>query len=100
VGQIKLPNWAISKYRNHLPTEILSGGMTKAFAPGGHPMLGSALVRDPEFRDRVVAETRALLSVIQKEPGRLRPLGILRSRLGAWKTNRSGIGCPIGVLVE
>ena len=29
---------------------------------GGHPMQGSALVRDPEFQDRVVAETRALLS--------------------------------------
>ena len=29
---------------------------------GGHPMLGSALVRDPAFQDRVVAETRALLA--------------------------------------
>jgi NAD(P)-dependent dehydrogenase (short-subunit alcohol dehydrogenase family) len=28
----------------------------------GRPMLGSTLVRDPEFQDRVVAETRALLS--------------------------------------
>jgi NAD(P)-dependent dehydrogenase (short-subunit alcohol dehydrogenase family) len=28
----------------------------------GHPMLGSALVRDLKFQDRVVAETRALLS--------------------------------------
>jgi NAD(P)-dependent dehydrogenase (short-subunit alcohol dehydrogenase family) len=32
----------------------------------GHPMLGSALVRDPKFQDRVVAETRALLSTIPK----------------------------------
>ena len=31
---------------------------------GGHPMLGSALVRDPKFQDRVVAETRALLATI------------------------------------
>ena len=30
----------------------------------GRPMLGSALVRDPEFQDRVVAETRALLSTV------------------------------------
>ena len=30
----------------------------------GKPMLGSTLVRDPEFQDRVVAETRALLSMI------------------------------------
>ena len=28
------------------------------------PMLGSTLVRDPKFTDRVVAETRALLSTI------------------------------------
>ncbi len=31
---------------------------------GGHPMLGSTLVRDPNFTDRVVAETRALLATI------------------------------------
>jgi NAD(P)-dependent dehydrogenase (short-subunit alcohol dehydrogenase family) len=31
---------------------------------GGHPMLGSALVRDPEFSARVVAQTRDLLSTI------------------------------------
>jgi NAD(P)-dependent dehydrogenase (short-subunit alcohol dehydrogenase family) len=30
----------------------------------GRPMLGSALVRDPKFQDRVVAETRALLATI------------------------------------
>jgi hypothetical protein len=30
----------------------------------GRPMLGSTLVRDPEFQDRVVAETRALLSTV------------------------------------
>jgi NAD(P)-dependent dehydrogenase (short-subunit alcohol dehydrogenase family) len=30
----------------------------------GRPMVGSALVRDPKFQDRVVAETRALLSTI------------------------------------
>jgi hypothetical protein len=28
----------------------------------GHPMQASALVRDPQFRARVVAETRALLA--------------------------------------
>jgi hypothetical protein len=33
---------------------------------GGRPMLGSALVRDPKFQDRVVAETHALLSTIPK----------------------------------
>src|SRR6195952_4914018 len=30
----------------------------------GRPMLGSALVRDPAFQDRVVAETRTLLATI------------------------------------
>jgi NAD(P)-dependent dehydrogenase (short-subunit alcohol dehydrogenase family) len=30
----------------------------------GEPMLGSALVREPEFQDRVVAETRALLATV------------------------------------
>ena len=30
----------------------------------GQPMRGSALVRDPQFQDRVVAETRALLAAI------------------------------------
>jgi NAD(P)-dependent dehydrogenase (short-subunit alcohol dehydrogenase family) len=31
---------------------------------GGHPMLGSELMRDPRFTSRVVAETRALLATI------------------------------------
>jgi hypothetical protein len=30
----------------------------------GHPMLGSVLVRDPNFQDRVVSETRTLLSTV------------------------------------
>ncbi len=45
-------------------TKILtdSSGQTGVyFDERGHPMLGSALVREPEFQDRVVAETRALL---------------------------------------
>jgi galactose-1-phosphate uridylyltransferase len=32
----------------------------------GHPMQASALVRDPQFRVRVVAETPALLAVNSK----------------------------------
>ncbi|MDF2119976.1 SDR family NAD(P)-dependent oxidoreductase [Roseiarcaceae bacterium H3SJ34-1] len=46
-------------------TKILidtSGRTGVYYDEGGHPMLGSALVRDPEFQDRVVAETRAFLS--------------------------------------
>jgi NAD(P)-dependent dehydrogenase (short-subunit alcohol dehydrogenase family) len=41
-----------------------SGQTGTYYDEGGHPMLGSALVRDPKFQDRVVAETRALLSTI------------------------------------
>jgi len=42
---------------------INESGKTGAyFDEGGHPMLGSALVRDPQFQDRVVAETRAVLA--------------------------------------
>ncbi len=43
-----------------------SGQTGVYYDEGGHPMLGSALVRDPKFQDRVVAETRALLSTIPK----------------------------------
>ena len=34
-----------------------SGQTGTYYDKGGHPMLGSALVRDPKFQDRVVAET-------------------------------------------
>jgi NAD(P)-dependent dehydrogenase (short-subunit alcohol dehydrogenase family) len=39
-----------------------SGQTGVYYDESGHPMLGSALVRDPAFQDRVVAETRAFLS--------------------------------------
>ena len=48
-------------------TKILidaSGQTGVYYDEGGHPMQGSALVRDPKFQDLVVAETRALLSTI------------------------------------
>ena len=34
------------------------------FDENGHPMSGSAQVHDPDFQDRVVAETRALLATV------------------------------------
>jgi len=46
-------------------TKILtdtSGQTGVYYDEGGQPMLGSPAVRDPKFQDRVVAETRALLS--------------------------------------
>jgi len=41
-----------------------SGRTGVYYDEGGRPMQGSALVRDPTFQDRVVAETRAVLSTI------------------------------------
>jgi NAD(P)-dependent dehydrogenase (short-subunit alcohol dehydrogenase family) len=42
-----------------------SSGATGAYYDErGNPMLGSAQVRDPQFQDRVVAETRALLAAV------------------------------------
>jgi NAD(P)-dependent dehydrogenase (short-subunit alcohol dehydrogenase family) len=46
-------------------TKILidtSGHTGVYYDESGHPMQGSALVRDPKFQDRVVAETRAFLA--------------------------------------
>jgi len=40
------------------------GGTGVYYDERGKPMLGSTLVSDPEFQDRVVAETRALLSTV------------------------------------
>jgi NAD(P)-dependent dehydrogenase (short-subunit alcohol dehydrogenase family) len=55
------------KRAEHVITKILldaSGQTGVYYDEGGHPMQGSALVRDPNFQDRVVAETRALLAKI------------------------------------
>lgn len=43
-----------------------SGKTGVYYDEGGRPMLGSALVRDPKFQDRVVAETRALQSYVSE----------------------------------
>jgi NAD(P)-dependent dehydrogenase (short-subunit alcohol dehydrogenase family) len=51
----------------HAITKVLidsSGHTGIYYDERGRPMQGSALVRDPKFQDRVVAETRALLSTI------------------------------------
>jgi NAD(P)-dependent dehydrogenase (short-subunit alcohol dehydrogenase family) len=48
-------------------TKILTDATAQSgiyYDEGGRPMQGSALVRDPQFQDRVVAETRALLAAI------------------------------------
>jgi hypothetical protein len=56
-----------SKRAARVITKILtdtSGQTGVYYDEGGQPMLGSTLVRDPKFTDRVVAETRALLSTV------------------------------------
>lgn len=48
-------------------TQILldeSGQTGVYYDESGQPMLGSTLVRDPKFQERVVAETRALLATV------------------------------------
>src|SRR5580700_3041789 len=53
-------------------SKIMTGASGQAsvyYDEGGHPMQGSALVHDPKFQDRVVAETRALLSTIPGQYG-------------------------------
>ncbi|MDR3638529.1 MAG: SDR family NAD(P)-dependent oxidoreductase [Isosphaeraceae bacterium] len=59
--------WSNPKRAARVATEILinaSGQTGIYYDDGGHPMLGSTFVRDAEFTDRVVAETRALLATI------------------------------------
>jgi hypothetical protein len=41
-----------------------SGNTGIYYDESGQPMQGSMQVRDPKFQDRVVAETRALLSTV------------------------------------
>ena len=62
-----MKNWSTPKRAGRVATEVLinaSGQTGIYYDERGHPMLGSPLVRDPEFQDRVVAETRALLATV------------------------------------
>jgi NAD(P)-dependent dehydrogenase (short-subunit alcohol dehydrogenase family) len=55
--------WSTPKQAARVITKVLinePGETGVYYDEKGHPMLGSALVRDPAFADRVVAETRAL----------------------------------------
>jgi NAD(P)-dependent dehydrogenase (short-subunit alcohol dehydrogenase family) len=61
--------WSNPKRAARVVTKVLiddSGRTGVYYDDRGYPMLGSALARDPRFQDRVVAETRALLSTIPK----------------------------------
>jgi NAD(P)-dependent dehydrogenase (short-subunit alcohol dehydrogenase family) len=60
--------WSTPKLAAPLITKVLlneSGETGEYYDEKGQPMLGSVLVRDPKFQDRVVAETRALLATIR-----------------------------------
>ena len=59
--------WSTPARTAKVVTNVLlneSGGTGVYYDERGKPMLGSTLARDPEFQDRVVAETRALLSTV------------------------------------
>jgi NAD(P)-dependent dehydrogenase (short-subunit alcohol dehydrogenase family) len=59
--------WSTSTRAARVITRVLlnEAGVTGIYYDErGQPMLGSTLVRDPEFQDRVVAETRALLAAV------------------------------------
>ena len=61
--------WSNPKRAARVLTKVLineSGQTGVYFDDGGDPTLASVLARDPKFQDRVVAETRALLSTIPK----------------------------------
>ncbi len=59
--------WSTPKLAAPVITKLLvneSGETGVYYDEKGRPMLGSALVRDPKFQDRIVAETRTLLAAI------------------------------------
>ena len=65
----RLKYWSTPQRAARLETQLLVEASAQTglyYDEDGHPMLGSALVRDPKFQDRVVAETRALLSTPSK----------------------------------
>jgi NAD(P)-dependent dehydrogenase (short-subunit alcohol dehydrogenase family) len=62
--------WSTPKRAGRVAAKVLidtSGQTGIYYDEGGQSMLGSALVRDPKFQDRVVAETRALLSTVSAQ---------------------------------
>ncbi|MGD0192195.1 MAG: SDR family NAD(P)-dependent oxidoreductase [Rhizomicrobium sp.] len=63
--------WSNPKRAARVATKVLINASGKTgiyYDDDGRPAQGSPLVRDPEFQDRVVAETRALLSTIPAGP--------------------------------
>jgi len=59
--------WSTPKRAGRMTTAVLTDESDRTgvyYDEKGRPMLGSVLVRDPAFCDRVVTETRALLAAV------------------------------------
>ena len=68
--------WSTPKRAARMITTVLTDDTSQTgvyYDENGRPMLGSALVRDPEFQDRVVAETRALLATVPMDAAPTNP---------------------------
>lgn len=62
--------WSTPERAARVITEVMinpSGQTGIYYDDGGHPMMGSELVRNPQFTSRVVAETRALLATVPSD---------------------------------
>jgi NAD(P)-dependent dehydrogenase (short-subunit alcohol dehydrogenase family) len=63
--------WSTPRRAARVITEVLTADSDASgvyYDERGRPMLGSVQVRDPEFGDRVVAETRTLLATVPATP--------------------------------
>jgi NAD(P)-dependent dehydrogenase (short-subunit alcohol dehydrogenase family) len=68
--------WSTPKRAARMITTVMTDDTNQTgvyYDENGRPMLGSALVRDPEFQDRVVAETRALLATVPMDAAPTNP---------------------------
>lgn len=71
-----IPNWSNPKTAGRVITKVLTGTTDQTgvyYNEKGEPMAGSTEVRDHGFQDRVVAETRALLTAVPRGPVRALP---------------------------
>jgi NAD(P)-dependent dehydrogenase (short-subunit alcohol dehydrogenase family) len=68
--------WSTPKRAARMITTVLTDDTNQTgvyYDENGRPMLGSAVVRDPGFQDRVVAETRALLATVPMDAAPTKP---------------------------
>lgn len=80
-----LKYWSTPKRAGRVITHVLlneSGQTGIYYDERGQPMVGSKLVRDPEFTSRVVTESRALLSAARLQNGQRALRGISGLELG------------------